>query len=349
MPAALVAIGLSIASPVVVAQYDEDEQTRDHEDVDRSYIERYRQERAEPEDESGADDVAAVLARAERLIRDRNYRSASSEHYRVQTDDPRVDARAAVALLDAFRTHFDDFWRDRMDLAPYDEQSRVFLFYSFHEFNQAVEGDFRYRRYRPVGHYGAPFDVITLHTDAEGPGALGEALIHEAAHQLTDQRLFPGEQEPSRWVSEGLANYFGYTWADEAGRFQRGELGGKSTELIRGARSGGAEIRGTLRSARAALKSAGADAGELVADVISIRDPSRFYGDGAPLNYGVSWLLVHFLLDGEDGARADGFVRYLESEKRGRGGSEALYREIDLGPDELGSALLNHAKRLKVR
>jgi hypothetical protein len=63
----------------------------------------------------------------------------------------------------------------------------------------------------------------------------------------------------------------------------------------------------------------------------------------------VSWLLVHFLLDGEDGARTDGFIRYLELDKQGQGGAEALYREIGLGPEELGSALSDHLKRLSVR
>lgn len=348
--AAVVAAALAAAGTVpVMAQYDEDERTRDHEDVDRTYLERYRQPEPENAPASEEEELAEFLARAEQLIRDRNYRSASSARYRVQTDDPRLDARAAVDLLEAFRDYFDEFWRGRAELAPYDERSRVFLFYSFHEFNQAIGGDFRYRTNRPKGHYGAPFDAITLHTDPDGPGHLGDALIHEAAHQLTERRLFVGEFAPSRWVSEGLAHYFGYTWTDESGRFQRGEVGGKSAALIRGARDGGAEIRGTLRSARKALKEAGVEAGGLVDGVISIQDPNRFYGDRAPLHYAVSWLLVHFLLDGEDGAHAEGFLRYLESEKQGRGGSDALYREVGLGPDELGSALATHAKRISVR
>jgi hypothetical protein len=347
---ALVAMALAVAGPTpALAQYDEDDQTRDHEDVDGSYLERYRQQEEETPEANAEEDVEAFLARAERLIRDRNYRSASSERYRVQTDDPRLDTRAAVALLDAFRDYFDAFWRGRMELAPYDEQSRVFLFYSFHKFNQAIEGDFRYRTYRPTGHYRSLFDAITLHTDADGPGNLENALIHEAAHQLTDQRLYAGEFAPSRWVSEGLAQYFGYTRADESGSFRRGEVGGKSAKLLRGVRGSSSELRGKLRSARTTFKKAGSEAGTLVDRVISIRDPERFYGEEAPLNYGVSWLLVHFLLEGEEGARVDGFVRYLELEKQGRGGSDAFYREIGLGPEELGSALSAHLKRLDVR
>lgn len=346
----LLAAALAVVGPApALAQYDEDDQTRDHEDVDGSYLERYQQQEEETPEEDVEEGLEEFLARAERLVRDRNYRSASSERYRVQTDDPRLDSRAAVALLDTFRDYFDAFWQGRMELAPYDDQSRVFLFYSFHKFNEALEGDFRYRTYRPTGHYGALFDVITLHTDADGRGNLEDALIHEAAHQLTDRRLYAGEFAPSRWVSEGLAQYFGYTWADDSGGFRRGEVGGKSAKLLRGVRGSNAELRGKLRSAGTSLKKAGAEAGALVDRVISIRDPNRFYGEEAPLNYGVSWLLVHFLLEGEEGARVDGFIRYLELEKRGRGGSDAVYREIGLGPDELGSALSAHLKRLNVR
>jgi len=347
---ALSAAAIFVAFPLSAgAQYDEDDQTRDHEEADQLYLERYRQEEpeAEPEDETEA--AAAFLARAERLIRDRNYRAASSERYRVQTDDPRLDARAAVGLLDAFRAWFDRFWQGRLELGPYDEQSRVFLFYSFHKFNELLGGDYRYRAHRPAGHYGAPFDAITLHTDAGDPGGLADSLIHEAAHQLTDQRLFSGDALASRWVAEGLAHYFGFTHEDESGGFQRGVVGGKSAELIRGARGGGADCRAALQSGRKAFKQAGAKAGALVERVISIRDPNRFYGDEAPLNYAVSWLLVHYLLDGDDGARADGFVRYLERERRGQGGPEALYRETGLGPAELGAAVTGHVKGIKVR
>lgn len=349
LPALVAATLLAVGWPCAEAQYDEDEQTRDHADQDQIYLERHGQKEPEEQAEDEDDGLAAFLARAERLIRDRNYRAASSEGYRVQTDDPRLDTRAAVRLLDAFRAYFDRFWQAALELGPYDEQSRVFLFYSFHKFNEALEGDFRYRTHRPKGHYGALFDVITLHSDPDGPGGLEDALIHEAAHQLTEQRLYTGDFGPSRWISEGLAHYFGYTYADDSGQFQRGEIGGKSTRLIRGARGGREESRSTLQTARKAFKQAGAESGWLVDRVISIRDPDQFYGEQAPLNYSVSWLLVHYLLDGADGARADGFIRYLELEQRGQGGSEALYREIGLEPEELGPALSAHLKRLKVR
>lgn len=342
--AAVVALG-----PCASAQYDEDDQTRDHEDADRLYLERHVPPDDDTPGEDEEDDAAAFLARAERLIRDRNYHSAAGRACRVQTDDPRLDATAAAALLDAFRSWFDGFWQGGVELAPRDEPSRVFLFYSFHKFNELLEGDHRYRTHRPSGHYGALFDVVTLHTDAGDPGDLGDALVHEAAHQLVDRRIFTEGFAPSRWVSEGLAHYFGFTYADESGEFHRGVVGGKSAELIRGGRGGGSDRRATLQSLRKTFKRAGPEAGALVDRVVSIRDPNRFYGEQAPLHYSVSWLLVHYLLDGAEGKHSDGFFRYLELEKQGRGGSEALYREIGSGPEQLGAELAAHLKRLSVK
>ena len=111
---------------------------------------------------ASAQATAEFFERAERLVRDKNYRSDSSSAYRVQSDDPRVDAKAAVALLDSFRAYFDSYWDGRIELDDYDELSRVFLFYSFHKFNQLLAVDFRFNELRPKGHYGWLFDAITL-------------------------------------------------------------------------------------------------------------------------------------------------------------------------------------------
>ena len=78
----------------------------------------------------------AFLEVADKLIRDRDYRAANSERYRVQTDDPRINPKAVAQLLEQFRGFFEQSWAGRAELRPYVEQSRVFLFYSFFKYNQ---------------------------------------------------------------------------------------------------------------------------------------------------------------------------------------------------------------------
>ena len=197
----LIALRLPAALAPAGAQAHEEEQTRDHEEQDRLYLDR-----------NGDEPRAGCIARGlsgtgGRLIRDRNYRATRQRALPGSSDDPRLDTKAAAELLE-FRDYFERFWRP-LQLAAYDEQSRVYLFYSFHKFNQMLAGDFRYRS-APQGALRRLIDVITLHTDAGGPDGLANALVHEAAHQLIDQRLFGVEQvRPAPWISEGLASYFG--------------------------------------------------------------------------------------------------------------------------------------------
>ncbi len=342
---------LILATVPAAAQYDDDEQTRDYEEMDRRYYERYTEKETDPEVPATAEQtIEAFLARADELIRDRNYRSSQGERYRVQSDDPRVDAGAAVSLLEGFRDFFDRFWSGRAELRDYDETSRAFLFHSFHKFNQVLAGDFRFSEIRPKGHYGWLFDVITLHTDPDGGGELADTLVHEAAHQLVDRRIFGDGALPSIWVSEGLASYFGYTYRDEDGRFVPGEVGGKSARLRHGPGSGGpSESALRLKAFRKALRSASDDEGPLVARVIEIDDPGAFYSADPALHYSASWLLVHFLLHGEDGRHAEAFGRYLRLETEGRGGPDALFGELGLEPATLQAAVERHVKRLKPR
>ena len=80
------------------AQHSEDDQERDHEEQDRRYYERYLERTKQTDDEPGAArDRESFVARADELIRDRNHRVATTERYRVQTDDPRLDVQAVAA------------------------------------------------------------------------------------------------------------------------------------------------------------------------------------------------------------------------------------------------------------
>jgi len=345
---------LAVIRKTVAAQYDEDDEaTRDYEEQDRRYMERLKNV-PKPEVESAPiqDPSAAFLELAEELVRDRNYSSAQTSRYFVQTDDPRLNAQATAELLEVFRDYFDAFWRDRYPLGPYDKTSRVFLMYSFYKYNQLLAGDFRFSALRPQGHYGSLYDAISLHSDADGgPGATPDALIHEATHQLIDQRIFAGEPPPVYWLTEGLASYFGYTYLDAKTGFREGTVGGKSVSIFSGAGGkAGQEARLILRESAKAFKDYGkTHEAPLVVRLLAIDSPARFYGENQRLNYTTSWLLVHTLFHADEGRYSDGFLRYLAREAVGDGGPEALYQELSLDAPGLQAALERHAKTLKAR
>lgn len=353
----LVGVAVLLAGQPAAGQ-EGDEQTRDHEEQDRRYYERHARSEEKKAEEPAAEpadreaETAAFLARADELIRDRNYRSFAGAHYRIQTDDPRVDVQAVASLLDRFRAYFEELWSGRAALSPYERESRTFLFYSFYKFNQLLVGDWRFSANRPKGHYRPWFDVITIHTDPGSAQTLGETLIHEAAHQLVEQRLFGGAAPQSIWLSEGLATYFGYTHLDRDGTFRPGAIGGKSVTLLKdGQPESGAAARQALSDFKEVRKSMAKEGGSPYAEVLLIRDPAEFFGEHAPRHYAASWLLVHFLFHGDDGAHADAFVRWLgrAAHGAGEGDVDALYRELGLTLPELGAALDAHVGRLKVR
>ena len=344
---------LAVSCLPAVAQYDDDDATRDYEEQDRRYLERLKGVQ-KPEIERAAivDPSAEFLERAETLVRDRNFSSARTARYLVQSDDPRLDAQATVEFLEVFRDYFDEFWRGPIELAPYDKTSRVFLFYSFYKYNQLLAGDFRFSSIRPQGHYGSLYDAISLHSDADGgPGSTADALIHEAAHQLVDQRIFGGERSPAYWLTEGLASYFGYTFLDAKTGFRTETIGGKSVSIFFGAKNKpGQEAKLTLREAGKLFKADDkAHDTPLVARLLAIDSPVDFYAEQPRLNYTAAWLLVHTLFHADDGRYRDGFLRYLTREAAGDGGGRALYRELSLDAAGLQQAFEQHVKTLKAR
>lgn len=339
---------------VVFAQYEDDDQSRDYEEQDRRYLERYvPSEEGDSAEPAPSADPAAMreqyLLRADELIRDRNHRSASGEGYRVQTDDPRLAPRAALALLDGFRGYFAEFFKDLADLRDYDDQSRVFLFYSFFKYNQMLQADFRFTDQRPKGHYVASIDVITLHTDADARGDLADTLIHEAAHQLVDQQLFPDKRTAAPWLSEGLASYFGYTYRDREGRFQPGVVGGKSTPLLSGDKPSPVSQEATARLQLYKKAAKSKDQTDLLHRLVATRDPGRFYGTDPDLHYAASWVLIHYLLHGDGGVHADALMRYIALEDQDQVGPEVLYRELGIEREALREAVQRHAKKLKTK
>jgi hypothetical protein len=344
---------LALLALVFPAAAQVDDPTDDHSDQDQRYEERLRRSAARSEEPDPATQAAAYLAAAEKLIRDRHYRAGESPRYRVETDDPRLDTAAATELLEAFRSHFDRFFEGRLDLAPYEKPSRVFLFYSFHDYNQLLGGDWRFSYQRPKGHYRPDIDLLTLHTDPDdGAHTLADALIHEAAHQLVEQRIFHRGARAPVWLAEGLAEYFGHTWRDSAGAFHPAELGGKSAKLFRDAPPDGkSEARMRLSSFRDAVKAIRSERPEarVFTGVIEIDDPAAFYGSNASLHYAASGLLVHWLLVGEDGRHAPAFLRYVQAVAEAGPDASALGQELGLTTTEIESAAGAHVARLEAR
>jgi len=190
-----------------------------------------------------------------------------------------------------------------------------------------------------------------MHTDAGCPTGLGNTLVHEAAHQMVDRRLFGVEgYDPAPWLSEGLASYFGYTFQDSGGVFRTGEVGGKRAPLLRDIPKRGCnEIKDAVKVCKQALKGSKKEGDSLVEELLSASNQASFYGPRARANYAASWVLVHYLLHGDDGAHADRFISYLKLVSHGEAGPRRLFELLGMSAAELDGALELHLKGLKVR
>jgi hypothetical protein len=343
-----IAFALIFVWPLVAGAQDPwDDQHQDYEEQDQRYLERLKQAEARQERDPEAERKAFVEM-ADELIRDQNYRSKVGEHFRVQTDDPRLDVKATSALLETFYHFFDDFWTGRVELQDSDDLSRVFLFYSFYRYNKLLDGDWSLSWNRPRGHYTPEFDTITVHTDAATEDSFADTLIHEATHQLVQQRIYgSGDVGPSLWVTEGLADYFGYTYMDRRHEFHAGEIGGKKVALLRDDAGASKESKDILSAFRKALRKLEKQEPVHLTSVVYLDDPRDFYGEGANLNYFSSWLLVHFMLHADEGRHAPAFQRYLALEESGAEREGALFRELGLEREQLDAALLAYLKGLK--
>ena len=341
----------------VPAAAQEDKQTREIRERDRRYYERQsQQEERTPAPQQPGDAraqeardarVLAFLKEADRLIRDRNHESKTTAHYRVQTDDPRLDPVAAAALLESFRGFFEAYWSALTGRTSYEETSRIFLFYSYFKYNQLLTGKKLFDTFQSSGHYRPYFDVVVIHTDSVPPGDLGGTLVHEAAHQLMTNEIFGPDNSEPPWLSEGIAAYFGYMQRHADGEFVPAAIGGKGISLFRGLKKT-AEGSGArrLREVRQSVKKSGAPP---LRELVAAEDPSVFYGEGIQERYSLSWLLVHYLFHGEDGALAEPFVAYLSKVASGGGGPEVFFAEIGRTPDELESGFRDYLLPLRTR
>jgi hypothetical protein len=284
------------------------------------------------------------LDQALELIRDKNYRWATTDHYKVRTDDPRLDARGTGQLLDSFRAFFDAFWKDDLELRPYDDSSFILLYYSRYKYKQLLSGPLKETAALSVGHYRPYLDIIALHTDTVGLGDLPDLLVHEAAHQLIQMKLYGLGAHPSPWVGEGLASYFGFMRRHSKKGFQAGRIGGKGTSIFRDIDP---PAEGTWRLPLAAYRRDLKWGESLPLDLlIRIRNNADFYGEGSSFRYTAAWLLVHFLLHDDEGSHREGFAAYLAREIEGDGGPDTLYETLSMTPEQLQTAFEEYVRKL---
>jgi hypothetical protein len=318
-----------------------DPQTDDWSRQDQKYMERMNRGKEEENKEKPKtpEDIRKLyLEEANALIRDRNYGVKKSEHYRIKSDDPRLDLSDGVDLLERFQEYFVKYWEGEAELTPLNEPSQVYLFYSYFKYNKVLTGKARFGDFRPAGHYRSDLDVITLHSDGSPLSELPGALVHEATHQLVEKMLFGAGPLRPTWVNEGLATYFQRTGLKA--------MGGPSTSL---AKSGKKSRSTSSRDKLAILKRVVGDKKDpfSILHLLDMTDPGEFYGNNACVNYTASWTLTHYLLHGEDGSYRAPFIRYIQGDAALTHGSNVLLEALGVDRPSFESGWKSHIRKIR--
>jgi hypothetical protein len=200
---------------------------------------------------------------------------------------------------------------------------------------------------RTAGHYEA--GIIALYPDPQrGRGTLN-TLVHEATHHYNHTILgFPRDRS-ALWLDEGIANYFGNSTIDKDGNLKLGVIatgprpwrGAGDTPVYR--------LPGQLSYDNPPLARIVWLQNEMrrgwhfrFSDLLSREARSSFYSENPMRNYSISWMLVHFLMEGKDGSYREPFMRYIREEVQGRGGVEALEKAFGVPCEQLEEELRDY-------
>lgn len=255
-------------------------------------------------------------------------------HFRLYTHHEPTYGHQLADGIEAFFVAFLEAYGQEFHLAIGDETSLVYAFSSQEELEKWSKREFHDPMVNNGGFYSPGKREIGIVARGEDLAQDLSSAYHEAVHMAFDIGLGTSvESSLSPWLNEGLAVYFGDGVVRSNGSFSWGSCSPH-------------EVRRLVILVGDALE---ANASKPVLRSVVGADMKKFTGDDNTFFYGASYLLVHFLMHGEDGAHRKRLFDYYELEsERGPQGSrpEVFHRAIGLDPEELERRWRRHVRQL---
>lgn len=255
--------------------------------------------------------------------------------YELYTD---VDPPSRLAHLDRLAAQVEPAYRKRYGRAPRGQAREAILVFTDEDTYRVLQSrEARIRGIPAGGHAG--HGMLALWVGDRQRHELAATLVHEIVHLLNRRSLGPALPP---WLDEGMADDLGSSKIGSAGDLEPGALGGL---LVRG--KGRLDFFGALaglRNLNASFARADAPRVEELVDL----EWNDFVRDGRrDLNYAHAGFFVRYLVEGEDGALAPGFRRFLDGVAAGRAPTgEALRRELGKSWEELDRGLGDYVRKL---
>lgn len=243
--------------------------------------------------------------------------------YELLTD---VEDEALPALLGGAASLVDDAYFARYGRMPWGEpRGTVILFESRDDYQTHSEkSEVPWSAH--AGH--ASSEVLVFFAEGRGHGALAGTLVHEITHLVNRRAL--GLRLPV-WISEGLADDLDNIWLEDVAP------AGGAPRVVLAHHSRGLDAR--VRHLSKLL------AENRLPSLVHLMDlPSEVFYDEDVMGFTYSHasLLVHYLLEGEEGRYADGFRQFLYRVAYGyEPSSRLLLKEISVEAEALERGFRN--------
>jgi hypothetical protein len=273
---------------------------------------------------------------AGRLLARSRQRQVAGKGWLLRTDVSQEVVRDIVSSLEFAASAFDAAFPG---VPPVPESSPVtiFVFRGEDKLHQVAAFDnVEQIRGRLGGEYSPRDRLIYTHAAEETPPAvIAGTIAHEATHHFVAQRLYAGERRPPFWVTEGIAVLIQCLEDDSAAgldlsRFRRGKMFKGRWQWKAPAEWHLDTLERSLRTeSLPSLRTLLGSEWELSTDIA----------------YGMSWLLVHYLINGEEGKHRAAFTAWVASPS-GEGDGESLATALGVTLEELEGAVLEHLKRI---
>lgn len=275
---------------------------------------------------------------AKELLSGPRYAETHESGWTLLTDARRRDAAAVVDAIRFAGRAFDMAFPGRPP--PTDEEPvTLFLFGSEDSFNQVAAFDHILRGPKPAGQY-TPADATayTFVSKQEQPLRLSiDVVVHEVVHHLVHERLAGGDRDLPYWAEEGIASYLELLRTPKDGSIDL-------ADFERGRQAQGA-FSWTAPATRYLDAVTGMQRTDSWPDFEAFLD-GRFESLTAEESYGLSWLLVHYLLHGEEGALRAPFEAWLAG-PAGSADDPGIAAALDREPERIRLALAAYADSLR--
>ncbi|MGH9867730.1 MAG: hypothetical protein ACREAA_06150 [Candidatus Polarisedimenticolia bacterium] len=273
------------------------------------------------------------------LLSGAQFRSVREAGVELRTDLPGDAADGLVQAVRQARLSFEAAFPQ----APAERAGTVLTMHVFgrqEEFNQVVAFDELSMVHVPLaGQYTPDGRMVYLSAGGKPLGLTARVVAHEVTHHLVHQRLYAGRRSAPFWVSEGIAAFIENMGSSAAD----GDVNLASLDRGLHTEEGYTWMADPDRYLKR-IEDVSRDGVHLpVADLMRGRGTD---GQDRVLAYGMSWLLVHYLMVGDGSAQRETFRSWVAADGTDAGGGSLLER-LDLSEAELGDRLEAHRRELQ--